>query len=309
MKSSPTVPEDLADADVFVDHLCTIYGQDGARLLLAHMMEDAWLTYWVNPLRPGAMALPGEPVSGALDLRQVPSQSDLTRSAMAQAGQIYIQNVSSWFAVSCLDPQPGEEVLDLAAAPGGKTIAMAARMQNQGRIGAVEPVKARFHRLRANVARCGVRIVDFYRRDGRGVGRAVPERFDRVLLDAPCSSEARMRWSDPESYRHWSGRKVKEAQRKQKGLIRSAYAALKPGGRMVYCTCSFSPHENEAVVAGLLGRTDAQLQPVPSPPANHIPGLTSWRGRAMPDALAQTIRIVPDGVWHGFYVAVLTKPV
>ena len=308
MTMTLSVPGDLADADLFVNNLCTIYGTDTARQMLTHMVQDAWLTYWVNPLLPGATELAGDPVAGAEFVRRLPRDSGFTHSAAAQSGQVYIQNVSSWFAVTCLDPQPGEEVLDLAAAPGGKTIAMAARMANQGRIGAVEPVKGRFHRLRANVDRCGVQIVDFYQRDGRGVGRAVPERFDRVMLDAPCSSEARMRWSDPSSYIHWSARKVKEAQRKQKGLIRSAYAALRAGGRMVYCTCSFSPEENELVVAGLLKRTDAQLEPIPALPANHIAGVTEWRGKALPEALTRTVRIVPDGVWHGFYVAVLNKP-
>ena len=108
-----------------------------------------------------------------------------------------------------------EEVLDLAAAPGGKTLAIAALMNNTGRIAAVEPIRGRFHRMQANLRRCGVSNVQFYQRDGRSVGRLVPERFDRVLLDAPCSSESRMRWLDQQSFEQWSLRKIRETQRKQ----------------------------------------------------------------------------------------------
>ena len=151
-------------------------------------------------------------------------------------------------------------------------------------------------------------ITALYMRDGRGVGRAVPERFDRVLLDAPCSSESHMRWDNPATYRHWSPRKVKECQRKQKSLLRSAYAALKPGGTLVYCTCSFSPEENELVVAHLLSRTDVRVLPVAGEAEHFRPGLTRWRNKDLPESLANTLRILPHGVWDGFYVALLEKP-
>ena len=131
---------------------------------------------------------------GLAELYQVSVDHPIAQHPAATEGAIYIQNPSSYFAVKTLAPVLDEEVLDLAAAPGGKTLAMAARMQNTGRIAAVEPIRGRFHRMQANLRRCGVTNVQFYQRDGRGVGRAVPDRFDRVLLDAPCSSESRMRW-------------------------------------------------------------------------------------------------------------------
>ena len=162
--------------------------------------------------------------------------------------------------------------------------------------------------MQANLQRCGVTNVEFYQRDGRSVGRAVPERFDRVLLDAPCSSESRMNWQDASTYQHWSPRKVKETQRKQKSLIRSAYAALKPGGTLLYCTCSFAPDENELVVASLLKKTDAQIMPIAEYPSNSMPGLTQWLGKELNENLALTLRVLPAGPWDGFYVAKIFKP-
>ena len=253
------LPEDFLDAEVFVETLIALFGDQTAAEVIASMRSDTALCYWINPLIDEPFEAEGTPLDGLPDMRCLPRSSEFTSSDSAISGRVYIQNPSSLLAVRVLDPQPDEEVLDLAAAPGGKTVAMAVAMENTGRIAAVEPVKGRFHRLRANVARCGVTNVAFYQRDGRGVGRVVPERFDRVLLDAPCSSQARMRWDNPASYAHWTRRKVREATRKQKGLIMSGYAALKPGGHMVYCTCSFAPEENELIVDHLLRRTDARL--------------------------------------------------
>ncbi len=301
------LPEDFQDADAFVEMLVTVYGETAAAVLTS-MQTERVLSYWVNPLVDAPFEAIGAPLEGMPEMRCLPRDSEFTSSDAATNGRVYIQNPSSLLAVRVLNPQPGEEVLDLAAAPGGKTIAMAVAMHNAGRIAAVEPVKGRFHRLRANVERCGVNIVDFYQRDGRGVGRAVPGRFDRVLLDAPCSSQARMRWDDPSSYRHWTRRKVREASRKQKSLAMSGYAALKPGGCMLYSTCSFAPEENELVVEHLLKRTDARLVETGELPCNTIPGLTRWGSRTLREELALSARIVPDEVWDGFYLAKIEKP-
>ena len=302
-----SLPDEFQDAQVFAERLQAVYGA-AAEQVIRSLSGAHDLSYWINPLIEQAFAPVGRPVEGMTGMWSLPRDSDFTNDPAASSGKVYIQNPSSLLAVRVLDPQPGEEVLDLAAAPGGKTIAMAAIMGNTGRIAAVEPIKGRFHRLRANVARCGVTNVAFYQRDGRGVGKAVPERFDRVLLDAPCSSEARMRWDDPASFKHWSRRKVKETQRKQKSLLRSAYAALKPGGTLVYCTCSFGVEENEAVVQHLLEKSDAQVQPIEQRPAHSMSGVSQWQNKALSGPLAHTLRVVPHDVWDGFYIARLSKP-
>lgn len=174
---------------------------------------------------------------------------------------------------------------------------LAAQMGNVGRIAAVEPVRARFFRLKANLERCGVEIAQLYRHDGRDVGRKTPGRFDRVLLDAPCSSEGRFRSDDPGTFEHWSPRKVRETARKQRGLIRSAYRALKPGGTLVYCTCAYSTDENEAIVEHLLHRErDARLTRIE---------LAAGDVRY---ALDGAVRVLPDSIFDGFFVAKVAKP-
>ena len=205
--------------------------------------------------------------------------------------------------------QPDETVLDLAAAPGGKTLHLAALMQNQGRISAVERVRDRMFRLAENLKRAGVSIARTYLMDGRDVGRKTPERFDRVLLDAPCSSESRLRTEDPESLKYWSPRKIAEQSRKQRGLLLSALQATRVGGLVLYATCSLAPEENEQVVAHALQHFHGELEIIPCEPPS-VPwqaGLTHWQNESLPESLAATRRILPTEETDGFYLALLQR--
>jgi len=233
----------------------------------------------------------------------------LTETAAVAEGRVYIQGLSSMTAPPVLGPQPGEAVLDLAAAPGGKTLQMAAMMHNRGTLSAVESVRRRFFRLKENLERHGATMVRTFLADGRSIGRKVPERFDRVLLDAPCSSEARFDRRDPATWRYWGLKKIGESARKQKGLLRSALPALKPGGLLLYCTCSFAPEENEAIIDGLLRQHGEAVEvlPVELPLSNSQPGLAAWDDRRFHPAVARSVRILPNHQMGGLYLCLLRK--
>lgn len=308
MKQLPAeIPEQLEE---FVRRLVEIVGDDRAQNVLCSMRAPRRVSYWLNPLRSGTVVAGSRALVGLPGCWSLPAEQrdELVAAQSVADGGVYLINPSSVFAVLVLAPQADEEILDLAAAPGGKTLLMAAAMNNRGRIAAVEPVKARFHRMRANLARCGASNVDFYLSDGRKVGRKVGERFDAVLLDAPCSSEARFRLDDPGTYEHWKPRKIKETARKQKALLRSAFAALKPGGRLVYCTCAFAPEENEIPLDNLLRREPtAALTRVDVVCPQSIPGLTFWRSRELHPDLRQAVRVLPDELWDGFFLCKIVK--
>jgi 16S rRNA (cytosine1407-C5)-methyltransferase len=233
----------------------------------------------------------------------------LTQSAAVRQGRVYLQDLSSMTAPIVLGPQPGESVLDLAAAPGGKTIQIAGMMENRGALSAVESVRSRFFRLRTNLIVYGATMVRVYLTDGRSVGRKTPERFDRVLLDAPCSGEARFQQQDSKTWQYWSPKKIKEAARKQQGLIRSALKALTPGGLLLYCTCSFAPEENEQIVHDLLvEKGDAVDVPaVELPLTNTQPGLTNWAGKTYDPRLIRATRILPTKEMNGLFLCLLRK--
>ncbi|WP_457608596.1 RsmB/NOP family class I SAM-dependent RNA methyltransferase [Nitratifractor sp.] len=304
----------------FTERLKKIVPAEEYEQVLETFHQPKETTFRLNPLKTDEerllkelceAGLHPEPVDWMPGAFHIPSDERraLTESDAFYEGRLYIQNLSSMLAPLLLDPRPGERILDLAAAPGGKTLMIAGMMEDRGWISAVEPVKERFHRLRRNQERAGTTIVHTYNRDGRGVGRAVPESFDRVLLDAPCSSEAKFSTLKPQSYAYWSARKIRESQKLQKRLILSAFDALKPEGTLLYSTCSFAPEENEAVVDFLLDKHPDRVEilPIEVPLKNLQKGFTYWEKKTFDSALSKTLRILPDNKMDGFFLAKLQK--
>lgn len=169
------------------------------------------------------------------------------------SGLFYIQEASSMLPVTALfaDDNHPQTVMDVAAAPGSKTTQIAARMDNQGAILANEFSASRVKVLHANLSRCGISNVALTHFDGRVFGAALPESFDAILLDAPCSGEGVVR-KDPDALKNWSAESNLEIATTQRELIDSAFHALRPGGTLVYSTCTLNRQENEEVLQWLL---------------------------------------------------------
>jgi NOL1/NOP2/sun family putative RNA methylase len=165
-------------------------------------------------------------------------------------GHYYIQDLSSCMAVDALDIAPGQFVLDVAAAPGGKTTFIAQKMNNSGAIIALEPNARRARSMSFNLARCGIYNTCIFNMDGLYADK-FETKFDRVLLDAPCSCEGVIA-KDPTRKSSHTPQDVDYCSKMQEGLIEAAARSVKPGGIMVYSTCSFAPEENELVVDNLL---------------------------------------------------------
>lgn len=195
------------------------------------------------------MSLP--PVPWCPEAFLLPPDLHLGRHPFHAAGLFYLQEPSATAAVPLLDPQPGERVLDLCAAPGGKSTHIAARLRGEGLLWANEPHPGRARILLENLERCGVRnaVVSIERPER--LAERLEGFFDRVLVDAPCSGEGLFR-RDPVAAREWSPRGVAGCARRQTEILEAAARMLRPGGVLVYATCTFSPEENEAVVGRFL---------------------------------------------------------
>ncbi|MFN3596885.1 MAG: RsmB/NOP family class I SAM-dependent RNA methyltransferase [Rubricoccaceae bacterium] len=263
-----------------------------------------------------AEGVPFMAVEGVLGAFAVPAgaRAALLASGPYREGHLYVQNVSSQLPPLLLGARPGERVLDLCAAPGSKTGQVAALMQNEGTLDAVEKVRARYYKLRANVEAQGATLVRAHCASGTAFWHRAPESYDRVLLDAPCSTEGRFHTADPESVRYWSPRKVKEMRAKQQRLLFAAVQALRPGGTLVYATCTFAPEENEGVLTkalrtfgGRLEVVEAGLPETGPVAAAALPGLASWEGRPFHPQVTRARRVLPDGLLEGFFVARLVK--
>ena len=214
-------------------------------------------------------------------------------------GHYYIQDLSSCMAVDALDIAPGQFVLDVAAAPGGKTTFMAQKMNNSGAIIALEPNDRRARSMSFNLARCGVYNTCIFKADGLYAGK-FETKFDRVLLDAPCSCEGVIA-KDPTRKSSHTPEDVDYCSKIQERLIEAAVSYVKPNGIMVYSTCSFAPEENEMVVDRLLRKFgNISLEPV----AYGSSGLTTFGDLKFDGQLKYAHRLYPHlDDTTGFFIA------
>jgi len=214
-------------------------------------------------------------------------------------GHYYIQDLSSCMAVDALDVSEAQAVLDVAAAPGGKTTFMAQRMKNTGSIIALEPSEKRARSMSFNLARCGVYNTCILKIDGLHAER-LQRKFDRVLLDAPCSCEGVIAKDLTRKTSH-TPQDVDYCSNRQDKLIDAAARMVKPGGILVYSTCSFAPEENEMVVDTLLKKFDnIEVEPL----QYGSTGLTQFGDAVFDGQLKNTCRLYPH--LHdttGFFIA------
>lgn len=234
----------------------------------------------------------------------------LRDSPLADEGAIYLQNSSSWLPVLALDPQPGERILDVCAAPGGKTSHVAALVQGQGTIVANDNSRPRLMRMQRNLERLGVQGVEFSLRDASQLARHLEgELFDRIVLDAPCSGEGLINLDKLKDLDTWSVAHIKRLSQLQKRVLGQAWQLLRPGGTLVYSTCTTAPEENEVVIDWLLRRaSDAELRDITIDNPRLTSGLATWQGREFSPEIIRTRRILPgDDGQEMFYVARLVK--
>lgn len=328
---------------------------------------------WANPMRIDGTALcdllaeqgiAAEPITwldqgGAQPVRERRAPSALRLPAGFKAGQhwwycaglAHAQEAVSQLPVMLLAPEPGHRVLDLCAAPGGKTAQLAMTMDNQGTLIANDFAPERIAALQGNLDRLGVVNASTTRCDGGNFPPAAGG-FDRVLVDAPCSSEGTLRRNPslaspsraktalagpesagttglspahadeitdrdqrrravstrpqasigPERSRRMAGR--------QRALLRKATQLCRPGGRILYSTCTFAPEENELIVADILDeqKGDLALVRLDVPGLSCGPGVTRWQGRQLDPSLARCLRLWPHANdTGGFFIALLEK--
>lgn len=182
------------------------------------------------------------------------------KSIYHELGAYYIQEPSAMTAVEILNPKPGEFILDLCAAPGSKSTQIGERMQNQGLFVANEIIRNRALILSENIKRQGIRNALILNNSPKSLENIFQQFFDAILVDAPCSGEGMFR-KNPEVIAEWSEEHVQSCAIRQKEILLSALSMLKPGGRLVYSTCTLNEVENERLVESLC--REYSLQTVP----------------------------------------------
>ena len=243
--------------------------------------------------------VPWEPNGFTYDLAQRPGLHP-----WHDAGAYYLQEPSAMAPARLLDPRPGERVLDLCAAPGGKSGQLAAALEGRGLLVANEIVPARAKVLSRNLERLGVSNALVVSAHPAVLARRLPGWFDRVLVDAPCSGEGMFR-KEPDAAADWSPEQVAVCADRQLEILRSAAQMLAPGGRLVYSTCTFAPAEDEGLIARFLAEQPEFSLLQPQAPW-FAPGRPDWAdGR---EALSRCCRLWPHLVkGEGQFAAVLQR--
>lgn len=217
-------------------------------------------------------------------LRQLP---------LYEKGEIYLQSLSSMIPPLVLAPEAGESILDMAAAPGGKTTQIAALTGNGASITACEKNRVRADRLQYNLDRQGASRVLVMLADARKLDDLFS--FDRILLDAPCSGSGTITMAEESrSKNRFTRELLNQSSRLQEELLAKALRLLKPGHEMVYSTCSILEEENERVLRRVLGKK-AEIVPIDGEMFPDLP--------LLPVGIPGTLGICPDGLYEGFFVA------
>lgn len=218
-------------------------------------------------------------------------KAEIEETPLYREGKIYLQSLSSMLPPLVLDAQAGESVLDMTAAPGGKTCEIAALTGGKATVTACERDKIRFERLKFNLARQGAGRVTALLADATRLDDCF--RFDRILLDAPCSGSGTVTPASPvridDAYVH-------RCVRMQEKLLRKAVKLLKKGGTLVYSTCSIFREENDRLLERVLPQTGARLLPIAG--FGDLPRLPSAEG---------TLAVRPSPLYEGFFVAKITR--
>jgi NOL1/NOP2/sun family putative RNA methylase len=225
-------------------------------------------------------------------------------------GYYYVQNLSSLLPVLALNVQPGDTILDMCAAPGGKSFNICRLTNNNIRLVVNEPEKHRLEDLKTIINVYGLNVSQVLSNPGQGLYRKFENMFDKILLDAPCSAEGLITQITDENPKYWSQKKVKNLRNLQKKLINSAYKMLAAEGTLVYSTCTYSPEENEDVIDWLLNTySDIALQKITDFKfqTNFVPALTKWNNKLFDSSLSKAIRVLPNEQYEGFFIAKIKK--
>lgn len=286
---------------------------------LASFEHEKYQALRLNPLKKDDMSVITEKVKQTFQLQPVPwaengyyytKEDQPGKHPWHEAGLYYIQEPSAMAPVTLLSPQPGERILDLCAAPGGKSTQIASAMEGEGLLVTNEIHPARAKILSENVERMGIRNACVLNETPEHLADIFEEYFDRILVDAPCSGEGMFRKNEV-ACEEWSPENVQLCADRQDGILECAARMLVPGGRLVYSTCTFAPAENEGSISRFLAKHEEfEIVPIDKKALGIPEGCDGIPGCVENPApgIEGTLRLWPHKLrGEGHYAAVLQK--
>lgn len=286
----------------FEELLIKQYGKEISENIILNLLKPKKVTLRVNTIKSNADEIKEALIAENISFKNLGWYNDafiienvkedrLKELEIYKQGKIYLQNLSSMLPPIVLNPKPQENILDMAAAPGGKTTQLAALSQNKAYITACERNKIRGEKLKYNLEKQGASMVNVMLEDAANLSDFFS--FDKILLDAPCSGSG----TDNVFKNNFTLELIQKSSRTQEKLLRKALKILKPGGEMVYSTCSILKNENEKVIEKVLKDFKA----------NFVQVDLDDEIKCLPCAIKEAKVVAPNELFEGFFVAKIRK--
>lgn len=220
-------------------------------------------------------------------------ETELTKLDIYIEGKIYLQSLSSMLPPIILEPKENTDILDMTAAPGGKTTQIAAMVNNKARITACEMNNIRAEKLRYNIEKQGATCAYVMVTDSRKIDDFFS--FDQILLDAPCSGSGTLDANNTKTEKIFTPKLIEKSVKAQIPLLTKALKILKPGKEIVYSTCSILKEENEEIIKQVLKKSNVKIKPITDTILQELPQL--------PTSIEGTLCVCPTEEYEGFFVA------
>ena len=294
--------------DFLKDKLINQYGEDVYKKIFKGYMEKRVVTLRVNTLKSTVDRVCEELTKNNIEYEKVAwgdialvlqnnTEQDIQKLDIYENGEIYLQSLSSMLPPIVMEPKEGTDILDMTAAPGGKTTQIAALTNNNANITACEMNNIRIEKLKYNIEKQGATSVVVLGQDSRNLSDYFS--FDQILLDAPCSGSGTIDLNDERTYKNFTEKLVEKSTKSQYALLKKALKILKPGHEMIYSTCSILAKENEEILDKVLKGANAEIIPIEFNGIDEIP--------VLPVKIKGTLCVCPNRYYEGFFVAKIRK--
>ena len=295
-------------SDFLKDKLIKQYGEDIYKEIVKGYKEKRVVTLRVNTLKSTVEKVCEELTINSIKYEKVfwsdtalilqkNTEQDIQNLDIYENGEIYLQSLSSMLPPIIMDPKEKTDILDMTAAPGGKTTQIAVLTNNSANITACEMNNIRIEKLKYNIEKQGATSVVVLQADSRNLNDYF--KFDQILLDAPCSGSGTIDLNNERTYRNFTEKLVEKSRKSQITLLKKALKLLKPGNEMVYSTCSILQEENEDILENVLKGINAEIIPIEIKGIENIP--------LLPTKIPGTLCVCPNKYYEGFFVAIIRK--
>ena len=294
--------------EFLIEMLRKQYGEELSKKIIAGYGEERKVTLRVNTIKTNSSNIEKVLEENNIKYKKVSwysegyiienvKETEIENLDIYKNGEIYLQSLSSMLPPIILEPKENTDILDMTAAPGGKTTEIATLVVNKARITAIEMNKIRAQKLKYNIEKQGVTCVYIMEQDARKLNDFFS--FDNVLLDAPCSGSGTININDTNLEKTFTEQLIKKSKKSQNELLKKAIKVLKKGSKMVYSTCSILQEENENIIENVLKENKVEIVDIDFKGIEDIPKL--------PTRIKGTLCVAPTKEYEGFFVAKLKK--